>query len=180
MPTGTYGGVRGWGREAPAYSIFLASIDSGESKCSFQECSFHREDNSMTSFACPACGSDRIQKARILSRAGIPINNEAARILSPPVEPTSPIEPAGRFSVYIGTTLLIISVYILVTLHTAHSDRIGLFLQTMGVILVLLGFSLLALSQIQLNAKKPKYKEDYAKWERLWYCSHCRNTFYDA
>ena len=21
MPTGTYGGVRGWGREAPAYSI---------------------------------------------------------------------------------------------------------------------------------------------------------------
>ena len=23
MPTGTYGGVRGWGREAPAYSIQL-------------------------------------------------------------------------------------------------------------------------------------------------------------
>jgi hypothetical protein len=22
MPNGTYGGVRGWGREAPAYSIF--------------------------------------------------------------------------------------------------------------------------------------------------------------
>ncbi len=86
----------------------------------------------MRSFTCPACGSDRIQKARILSRAGIPINNEAARILSPPVEPTSPIEPAGRFSVYIGTSLLIISVYILVTLHTAHTDRIGLFLQTMG------------------------------------------------
>jgi hypothetical protein len=24
MPNGTYGGVRGWGREAPAYSIFQA------------------------------------------------------------------------------------------------------------------------------------------------------------
>jgi len=23
MPNGTYGGVRGWGREAPAYSIYL-------------------------------------------------------------------------------------------------------------------------------------------------------------
>ena len=62
----------------------------------------------------------------------------------------------------------------------AHTDRIGFFLQTMGVILVLLGISLLGLSQIELNAKKPKYKEDYAKWERLWYCSHCRNTFYEA
>ena len=132
------------------------------------------------SFNCPACGSDRIQKAKILSRAGIPINNEVARILSPPVEPTSAIGPAGRFSIYIGASLLIISVYILVTLHTAHTDRIGLFLQTMGVILVFLGISLLALSQIELNTKKPKYKEDYAKWERLWYCSHCQKTFYES
>ncbi|MEK6742254.1 MAG: hypothetical protein AABZ15_01515 [Nitrospirota bacterium] len=27
MPNGTYGGVRGWGREAPAYSIPLALPD---------------------------------------------------------------------------------------------------------------------------------------------------------
>jgi hypothetical protein len=129
---------------------------------------------------CPSCGSDRIQKARILSRAGIPISNEVARILSPPVEPTSATGPAGRFSIYIGASLLIIGVYMPVTMHTAHTDRIGLFLQTMGVILVFLGISLLALSQIELHAKKPRYKEDYAKWERLWYCSHCRNSFYEA
>jgi hypothetical protein len=48
------------------------------------------------------------------------------------------------------------------------------------VILVFLGISLWALSEIEVNAKGPKYKEDYDKWERLWYCSHCRNTFYDA
>ncbi len=64
--------------------------------------------------------------------------------------------------------------------HAIHADEIGLFLQTMGVILVSLGISLLALSQLEINAKEPKYKEDYNKWERLWYCSHCRNTFYDT
>ena len=132
------------------------------------------------SFNCPACGSDRIQKAKILSRAGIPINNEVARILSPPVEPTSAIGPAGRFSIYIGASLLIIGVHTLVTTHTVLTNRMGSFLQTTGAILVLLGISLLALSQLEINRKKPKYKQDYAKWERLWYCSHCRNTFYEA
>ncbi len=134
----------------------------------------------MKPFNCPACGSDRIQKATILSRAGIPISAEIAKKLSPPAEPTSATGPAGRFSIYIGALLLFIGVYTLVTNHTLHTDRVGLFLQTMGVILVFLGISLLALSQIELYSKKPKYKEDYAKWERLWYCSHCRNTFYDA
>jgi hypothetical protein len=66
------------------------------------------------------------------------------------------------------------------TLGTSPTIRIGLFLQIMGVFLGVLGMSLLALSQLEINAKKPKYEEDYAKWERLWYCSHCRNTFYDA
>jgi hypothetical protein len=26
MPNGTYGGVRGWGREAPAYSITFTAV----------------------------------------------------------------------------------------------------------------------------------------------------------
>lgn len=26
MPNGTYGGVRGWGREAPAYSIIFLTV----------------------------------------------------------------------------------------------------------------------------------------------------------
>ncbi len=131
----------------------------------------------MKPFSCPMCGSDRIQKATILTRARISLSTEVTRILSPPVEPISTAEPAGRFSICIGALLFTIGFYTLVTIHI---DHIGLFLQTMGVILVLLGISLLALSQLEINSKRPKYKEDYAKWERMWYCSHCRNTFYDT
>ena len=138
------------------------------------------EHESMKPFHCPGCGSDRIQKATILSKAGIPVSAEIAQKLSPPVEPTSATGPAGRFSIYIGASLLVIGVYTLTSNRIFHTDRIGLFLQTMGVILVLLGISLLGLSYIELHAKRPKYKDDYAKWDRLWYCSHCRNTFYDA
>ena len=131
-------------------------------------------------FNCPACGSDSIQKARILKRAGIPISTEVATKISPPVEPTSAVRPAGRLSICIGA-LLTMGIYTLGTSHTTiRIERIGLFLQIMGVFLGVLGMSLLALSQLEINAKKPKYEEDYAKWERLWYCSHCRNTFYDA
>jgi hypothetical protein len=128
-------------------------------------------------FNCPVCGSDRIQKARILRRAGIPLSTEVTKLLSPPVEPISAAEPAGRLSIYIGALLFTISIYKLVTIHI---DHISLFLQTMGVILIFLGISLLALSQLEINTKRPKYKEDYDKWERMWYCSHCRNTFYDT
>lgn len=128
-------------------------------------------------FNCPACGSDRIQKARILSRAGIPLSNETARILSPPVEPISSAEPAGRLSIYIGALLFTIGIYALITIHI---DHIGLFLQTMGMVLISLGISLLVLSQLEIHAKRPKYKEDYDKWARMWYCSHCRKTFYDT
>ena len=128
-------------------------------------------------FNCPACGSDNIQKARILKRAGIPINSEVAKKISPPVEPTSDVKPAGRLSIYIGALLLTIGIY---TLGTSHTIRIGLFLQIMGVILGFFGISFLALSQLEIYAKTPKYKEDYSKWEHLWYCSQCRNTFYDA
>ena len=71
-------------------------------------------------------------------------------------------------------------IYTLGTGHTIRIDRIGLFLQIMGVFLGVLGMSLLAVSQLEINAKTPKYEQDYAKWERLWYCSHCKNTFYDA
>ena len=128
-------------------------------------------------FNCPACGSDSIQKARILKRAGIPISTEVATKISPPVEPTSAVRPAGQLSLYIGALLLTMGIY---TLGTSPTIRIGLFLQIMGVFLGVLGMSLLALSQLEINAKKPKYEQDYAKWERLWYCSHCRNTFYGA
>ena len=131
-------------------------------------------------FECPGCGSERIQKAKIIMRAGIPISNETSIKLSPPAEPTSSTEPAGRYFIYVGASLLLIGVYTLLTMHTLHANQIGLFLQTTGVILVFLGISLWALSQIKLNAKRPKYKEDYAKWEHLWYCSRCRNTFYDS
>ena len=129
---------------------------------------------------CPRCGSDRIQKARILRRAGIPISTEVAKRISPPVEPTSAVRQAGWLSIYIGALPLIIGIYTRLNSHVIHADEFALFLQTMGVILVFLGISLLALSQIELNAKRPKYKEDYGKWEHLWYCSHCKNTFYDA
>ena len=128
---------------------------------------------------CPACGSDRIQKARIISRAGIPVSTEVARTLSPPVEPASDARPAGRLSIFIGTSLLIVGIYTQLTVHSVRADHIGLVFLIMGAILVLLGGLLLTLSQIQLNSREPKYKADYAKWERLWYCSQCRNPFYD-
>jgi hypothetical protein len=131
-------------------------------------------------FDCPACGSDSIQKARILKRAGIPISTEVATKISPPVEPTSATGPAGRFSVYISGLLLVIGIYTQSTSHSIHADRIGLVFLIMGATLVSVGSLLLVLSKIELNSKEPKYKEDYAKWERLWYCSHCRNTFYGA
>ena len=100
--------------------------------------------------------------------------------ISPPVEPTSAVRQAGWISVFIGA-LLTMGIYTLGTSHTTiRIERMGLFLQIMGVFLGVLGMSLLALSQLEINAKKPKYEQDYAKWERLWYCSHCRNTFYDA
>ena len=134
----------------------------------------------MKSFNCLKCGSDRIQKATIISKAGIPISNEVAKKLSPPVEPTSAHRQAGQYCIYIGDLLLIIGIYTQLTSHSIQIDPIGLFFPIMGTTLVFLGSLLLALSQIELNSKKPKYKEDYAKWERLWYCSHCRNTFYDA
>ena len=129
---------------------------------------------------CPACGSDRIQKARIISRAGIPISTEITKKVSPPVEPTSDAWPAGRLSVYISGLFLVIGICTQLTSHSIHGDRIGLVFLIMGATLVFLGSLLLVLSQIELSAKKPKYTEDYAKWERLWYCSHCNNTFYDA
>jgi len=131
-------------------------------------------------FSCPLCGSDRIQKARIISRAGIPISAEVARILSPPVEPTSDTRPAGELSIYIAASLLIIGIYVQLPSYSIHTGRVGLVFLIMGATLFLLGCLLLTLSQIELNSKEPKYKEDYAKWERLWYCSHCRNTFYDS
>ncbi len=129
---------------------------------------------------CPACGSERIQKAKIIMRAGIPISTEISRKLCAPAEPTSATEPAGRYSTYVGASLLLMGVYTQLTMHTLHANQIGLFLQTAGVILVCLGASLWAMSQIKLNAKRPKYEEDYAKWEHLWYCSRCRNTFYES
>ncbi len=132
------------------------------------------------SFNCPACGSDRIQKARILRRAGIPISSEVARKISPPAEPTSATEPTGWLAIYIGSFLLLIGVLTLSTTHTVLADRIGLLLQATGGVVILLGISLWGWSQVELNGKKPKYREDCAKWERLWYCSHCRNTFYDV
>ena len=130
-------------------------------------------------FNCPVCGSDRIQKVKILSRAGIPMSTEVVKQLSPPVKPTSDAKPAGGLSISIGALLLLIGFY-MGTSHPLHTYRIDSFLQTMGAILGLLGVSLLALSQLEINRKKPKYKEDYDKWERLWYCSHCRNTSYDT
>ena len=134
----------------------------------------------MKSLDCPACGSDRTQKARILYRSGIPISTETTQKISPPLKPTSVTWPVARFSIYVGAWFLTIGIYVMGTSHTIRSDRIDLFLQTMGAILMFLGFLLLALSQIRLNSKNLEYKEEYAKWERLWYCSHCRNTFYDA
>lgn len=131
-------------------------------------------------FSCPLCGSDRIQKARIISRAGIPISAEVARKLSPPVEPTSDVRPAGGLSIYIGAFLLFMGIYTQSTSHSILTGRVGLVFLIMGATLFLLGCLLLTLSQIELNSKEPKYKEDYAKWERLWYCSHCRNTFTDS
>jgi predicted nucleic-acid-binding Zn-ribbon protein len=131
-------------------------------------------------FSCPLCGSDRIQKARIISRAGIPISAEVARILSPPVEPTSDTRPAGELSIYIAAFLLFMGIYTQSTSHSILTGRVGLVFLIMGATLFLLGCLLLTLSQIELNSKEPKYKEDYAKWERLWYCSRCRNTFYDS
>lgn len=131
------------------------------------------------SFNCPSCGSDRIQKARILTKAGIPISSEVARQISPPAGPTSATEPVGWLAIYIGSFLLLIGVYALSPEHTVFADQIGLFLQTMGGVLILLGISLWGLSQVELNAKKPKYRKDYDRWERLWYCSHCRRTFYE-
>ena len=129
---------------------------------------------------CPACGSDRVQKARIITRAGIPISAGVARILSPPVEPTSDARRAGGLSIYIGALLLIITIYTQLTSHSILTGPFGLVFPIMGAALVSLGSLLLVLSQIELNAKEPKYKENYAQWERLWYCSHCRNTFYDT
>ena len=134
----------------------------------------------MKSFNCPTCGSDRTQKATILYRSGIPMSAEIAKKLSPPGRPTSMTWPAGRLSIYAGALLLTIGIHAMGTSHSLHVDHIDLFLQTMGAILISLGFLILALSQMKLNAKEPEYKDDYAKWERMWYCSHCGNTFYDA
>ena len=134
----------------------------------------------MKSSICPACGSERTQKATILYKSGIPISTEIAKKISPPLKPTSVTWPVGRCSIYIGAWLLTIGIYVMGTSHTIRTDHIDIFLQTMGGILMFLGFLLLALSQLKLNAREVEYREDYAKWERLWYCSHCGNTFYDA
>ena len=107
------------------------------------------------------------------------MSTQVVKQLSPPVEPVSDAKPAGWLSIYIGALLLIIGIY-MGTSHPLHTYRMDSFLRTMGTILVLLGISLLALSQLKINREKPKYKEDYDKWERLWYCSHCRNTSYDT
>jgi len=128
---------------------------------------------------CPVCGSDRIQKAKIIMKAGIPISNETFRKLSPPAEPTSNVEKAGWLSLYTGALPLFLAIYTRLNSHI-HSGEIGIFLQTLGSILIILGVSLWVLSQIELNSKNPKYTEDYDKWEHLWYCSHCRNTFCNA
>jgi hypothetical protein len=45
MPNGTYGGVRGWGREAPAYSIIMVWQRGGSSYPSLEISARHWFDN---------------------------------------------------------------------------------------------------------------------------------------
>ena len=129
---------------------------------------------------CPVCGSDRIQKAKIIMKTGILISTDVSKKLSPPAEPTSTVGKTGWLALYTGALPLFLGIYTRFNSHAIHSGEIGIFLQTLGCILIFLGISLWMLSQIELNSKKPKYTEDYAKWEHLWYCSHCSNTFYNA
>ena len=75
----------------------------------------------MKSLTCPACGSERTQKARILCKSGIPISREIAKKISPPLKPTSVTWPVGRCSIYIGAWLLTIGIYVMGTTHAIQS-----------------------------------------------------------
>ena len=145
---------------------------------------------------CPRCGSDGIQKVRILCEAGtssikmtssgmgvtgggnvgvgVPTTTggtqtELSKKLSPPTK------PQRRTGLILGVFALIIlgisyTIGVLVGGKIVHS----LF----GIGFMSVGFFLIKSMEESLKKARAQYRVDYANWGRLWFCNRCGDTSY--
>lgn len=143
-------------------------------------------------FNCPECGSDSTQKAKVLyesgtststatmagigvgtgGRVGVGVGagrgssqSELAKKLSPPAKP-------GSIAPWVFIIILAIIIFII-------AIQIGDIGAGVFFILVAGGFGMLGYRGIKKEDDKgASYNDEYAKWERLWYCVRCGHTFY--
>ncbi|MGO9174517.1 MAG: hypothetical protein ACLQED_00010 [Desulfobaccales bacterium] len=123
----------------------------------------------LKNFNCPECGSDRTKKAKVLFESGTSTNASkmVAIKLSPPPKPGSTI--GAIFMMIVSIFIFVNGIFLIAT-----SIGGGVFFIFMGGALGIWGYLLL-----QKEEKKgANYKDEYAKWERLWYCERCGHAFY--
>lgn len=146
-------------------------------------------------FNCPECGSDSTQKAKVLyesgtstsisTMAGIGVGtggkvgvgvgagrgssqSELAKKLSPPAKPAS-----IALGVFYITLAIITFIFVIIFFTIGEIGGGVLFMLVAGI------FGMVGYSKIKKeNDKEASYKDEFAKWERLWYCVRCGHTFY--
>lgn len=122
----------------------------------------------MGNFDCPACGSDRTQKVKLLYEAKKKSQPDVAEnFFSPPVRPG-----LGAFWLVglVGITGLVLSI---VALIQTRDFFFGFLWLALSLLLIWL-----APKGIKKNrAKRDTFQADYDKWGRTWYCPRCGNLF---
>ena len=145
---------------------------------------------------CPRCGSDGIQKARILYETGTSsikmtssgmgvtgggsvgvgiatatggTQTELFKKLSPPTKPQRNT----------GLTLGMFALIILGISYTIGALVGGKIVHSLfGIGFMSGGFFLIRSMEESLKKAQAQYQVDYANWGRLWFCNRCGDTFY--
>ncbi len=149
---------------------------------------------------CPECGSDSVQKAKVLHESGTSTSlskmsigvgtgsnvgvaegrgrsqAELAKQFSPPVKPSIGLMSGTVTSLIVGgiMCLIILAVY---DIWHRNPRAIGGFV-IVSVLIIISSIFLIKFVSKELNQKKTKYQEDCDKWDRLWFCNRCGHTFY--
>jgi len=130
----------------------------------------------LKNFNCPECGSGRTKKAKVLFESGTSTNASkmVAIKLSPPPKPGSTFGMV--ILIILGIVIFVIGIAFF-AVKPPLEDRLigsGVFFTLLGGAFVMGGYRAI----IKENYKAANYKDEYAKWERLWYCERCGHAFY--
>ena len=145
---------------------------------------------------CPRCGSDGIQKARILYEAGTSsikmtssgigvtgggsvgvgvttttggTQTELSKTLSPPTKPQRST----------GLTLGVFALTSFGIIYTIGALVGGKIVHSLfGIGFMSVGFFLIKSLEESLKKARAQYQVDYANWGRLWFCNGCGDTLY--